>query len=50
LLQTFGTNFCYFTDISNISMNLFRHGHENIMLSRIFYFVALFARAAKKTH
>jgi hypothetical protein len=36
--------------MSNVGMNLFRHGHENIMLSEIFYFVALFARAAKKTH
>ncbi len=50
MLLTFATNFCYFTHISNVGMNLFRNGHENTMLSRIFYFVALFARAAKKTH
>jgi hypothetical protein len=36
LLQTSATNFCYFTDISNFGMNLFRRDLENIMPPLIF--------------
>jgi hypothetical protein len=42
------TNFCYFTDISNVGMNSFRLGHENIMPSWIFKFYSALCKGGKK--
>jgi hypothetical protein len=50
LLQSSATNFCYFTDISNVVMNSFRRGHENIMPSRIFKFYSTLCKGGKNIY